>query len=61
MKKIFYPLALASAILSLSACSDDDTVALRVETDANYVGTAQGVFTADEWYPGGKLGTTDNC
>ena len=44
MKKIFYPLALASAILSLSACSDDDTVALRVETDANYVGTAQGVF-----------------
>lgn len=59
MKNILYPLALASAILSLSACSDDETK-LIVETDAKYVGTAQGNFSAEEWYPGGQLGTTDN-
>ena len=28
--------------------------------DANFVGQAVGNFTADEWYPGGELGTTDN-
>lgn len=27
--------------------------------DAAYVGKEVGNFTADEWYPGGKLGTTD--
>lgn len=59
MKNILYPLALASAIFSLSACSDDETK-LIVETDARYVGTAQGNFSAEEWYPGGQLGTTDN-
>ena len=30
------------------------------ESDAKYVGQAVGNFTADEWYPGGRLGTTDN-
>lgn len=59
MKNILYPLAIASAIFSLSACSDDETK-LIVETDARYVGTAQGNFSAEEWYPGGQLGTTDN-
>lgn len=59
MKNILYPLALASAIFTLSACSDDETK-LIVETDAKYVGTAQGNFSAEEWYPGGHLGTTDN-
>lgn len=60
MKNILCPLALASALLSLSACSDDDMPKLTGGTDANYVGTAQGNFSADEWYPGGKLGTTEN-
>ncbi len=32
----------------------------RVESDAKYVGQAVGNFTADEWYPGGRLGTTGN-
>jgi CxxC motif-containing protein (DUF1111 family) len=30
------------------------------ETDAKYVGKAVGNFTAEEWYPGGLLGTTLN-
>ncbi|MGX8690309.1 MAG: di-heme oxidoredictase family protein, partial [Bacteroidaceae bacterium] len=30
------------------------------ESDAKYVGQAVGNFTADEWYPGGRLGTTLN-
>ena len=29
-------------------------------TDARYVGTAVGNFLAEEWYPGGISGTTDN-
>ena len=28
--------------------------------EANYIGKAVGNFTAEEWYPGGQLGTTDN-
>ena len=60
MKNIFYPFIMASAVFALSACTDEDVQKLSVVTDANYVGTAQGVFTAEEWYPGGKLGTTDN-
>lgn len=52
---------LLSSILSLSACHDKDTEkADIVETDAAYVGKAVGNFTAEEWYPGGELGTTDN-
>ena len=30
------------------------------EPDAKYVGLAVGNISADEWYPGGQLGTTDN-
>ena len=30
------------------------------EPDAKYVGQAVGNFSADEWYPGGELGTTTN-
>ncbi|CCY64802.1 thiol oxidoreductase [Prevotella sp. CAG:1124] len=61
MRKIIYPFMAAAAMFALSACTDDDTAAtLHAETDANYVGTAQGNFTAEEWYPGGTLGTTDN-
>ena len=30
------------------------------ESDAKYVGQAVGNFAAEEWYPGGLLGTTDN-
>ena len=50
----------ATLTLPLASCSDDNKV-IETETDANYVGKATGNFTADEWYPGGKLGTTDNA
>ena len=45
----------------LTACSDDDnsTVDLGPLTPAEEVfGKATGNITADEWYPGGQLGTT---
>ena len=32
----------------------------KKESDAMYVGQAVGNFTAEEWYPGGELGTSDN-
>ena len=32
----------------------------KTESDAKYIGQAVGNFTAEEWYPGGQLGTTLN-
>ena len=52
-----FALALA---MTMASCSDDDNKVEIQETDAAYVGKEVGNFTADEWYPGGKLGTTDN-
>ena len=52
-------MALAAMTLTTVSCSDDKDVEI-VETDANYVGKEVGNFSADEWYPGGKLGTTEN-
>ncbi len=47
--------------ISLFSCNDDNNGGGEsTETDANYVGKAVGNFSAEEWYPGGKLGTTDN-
>lgn len=60
LHRFFYPLCLAISMGSLVACSDDPVEPYTVQTDANYVGKATGNFTADEWYPGGQLGTTDN-
>ena len=48
----------------LSACSDDDDnkVDLGQLTQAEEVfGKANDVFSADEWYPGGQLGTTEKA
>ncbi|MBQ8487166.1 MAG: hypothetical protein IJ533_05920 [Prevotella sp.] len=48
----------------LTACSDDEdnTTNLGTLTPAEEVfGKATGNFTADEWYPGGQLGTTENA
>ncbi len=51
----------ACLFLSLAACSDDEAEAVSFTgDDYNYVGMAVGNFSADEWYPGGQLGTTDN-
>jgi len=48
----------------LTACSDDDkkTADLGELTPLEEsFGKANEVFTADEWYPGGQLGTTENA
>lgn len=59
-----YHFLFAAALLSsmsLMSCKDEvDSDPTYSETDAAYVGQAVGNFSADEWYPGGKLGTTDN-
>ena len=55
----YLPFAFALA-MTMASCSDDDDKVEIQETDAAYVGKEVGNFTADEWYPGGKLGTTDN-
>ena len=54
--------ALLSAAL-LTACSDDDdTTDLGTLTPAEETfGKAVGNFTAEEWYPGGELGTTEKA
>ena len=64
-KKHFMMLSLAAAAMCLGSCSDNDEVSKGngedpLESDANYVGQAQGNFSAEEWYPGGELGTTTN-
>ena len=50
---------MAVIILTMvAACSDDKVEPAQPE--AAYVGQPTGNFSADEWYPGGQLGTTDN-
>ena len=48
----------------LASCSDDDSNdnngVETTKTDADYVGKAAGNFLAEEWFPGGELGTTEN-
>ena len=55
---------LAGAPLFLASCSDDNNpdnpTPTPEESDGRYVGKAVDGFTADEWSPGGELGTTDN-
>ena len=47
--------------LALTSCSDDSEMMTDEEwTEARHMGKDVGNFTADEWYPGGKLGTTMN-
>lgn len=50
--------------LSMAACSDDTPSTGGGQTgavdDVSYIGKAVGNFSADEWYPGGELGTTLN-
>lgn len=63
LKKTNLLLLMACASLSFAACTDDDNTGGGNPTpgdDYTYVGKAVGNFSADEWYPGGELGTTDN-
>lgn len=52
----------AVALTSMfTACSDDDDdVSSTTTGEGAYIGKEVGNFSADEWYPGGQLGTTDN-
>ena len=56
-----FSLIISVTVVFLSACgrSSEGPAPVR-ETDAKYVGQAVGNFSADEWYPGGRLGTTDD-
>lgn len=49
----------ACACLSFQACTDDERLPENTG-DIEYVGQDVGNFSADEWYPGDKLGTTEN-
>lgn len=57
-------LLLGLASLTFVACSDDNTEPGTPDTgfsnSSNKAGTANDMFTAEEWYPGGELGTTTN-
>jgi CxxC motif-containing protein (DUF1111 family) len=60
MKRIpNFSLLLLGAVVTLVACNDNDDITVE-ETDAEYVGKQIGNFTAEEWYPGGELGTTES-
>ena len=52
---------LITAVLIAASCGNNSEVpAPSHEGDAKYVGQAVGNFSAEEWYPGGTLGTTVN-
>ncbi len=55
--------ACALFMLTAASCSDDNDnkeISTTGEDDYAYVGKKVGNFLAEEWYPGGELGTTEN-
>ena len=58
--KLYRYLSILGLAVIVIACDRNEDVPKPKETDANYIGQAVGNFTADEWYPGGRLGTTLN-
>lgn len=67
MRKNRIPELVMAGIMSLTvvtSCSDDDNNAADLGSltpaDNNF-GKANDVFTAEEWYPGGELGTTEKA
>ena len=58
--KLYRLLPLLALSLTFAACDRNGDAPKPKETDAKYIGQAVGNFTADEWYPGGRLGTTLN-
>ena len=62
MKRI---LAFAMIGMVVASCSDSNEMpgeegGQSSAFEADYIGKAVGNFSAEEWYPGGQLGTTDN-
>lgn len=60
MKKYRSLILLTGCLFALTACHDDVSEPDIQVTDNDYVGKDVGNFTAEEWYPGGVLGTTEN-
>lgn len=62
MKSTYTCLFIGVMALAMTSCKDDNPGPddYIPSDDYTYVGKAVGNFTADEWYPGGELGTTDN-
>lgn len=64
MKRLYSYLLMAGMGLTvLTGCTDNDIPSqsnAENTGDENYVGKAVGNFAAEEWYPGGELGTTLN-
>ena len=58
--KIFAAITAATMITACTS-SDDAKELGELETEEQAFGKATGNFTADEWFPGGKLGTTDKA
>ena len=58
--KLYRYLSILGLAVIVIACDRNEDAPKPKETDANYIGQAVGNFTADEWYPGGRLGTTLN-
>lgn len=50
---------LGFSLLGTYSCGDDE-INPQSKGDANYIGKATGNFEESEWYPGGRLGTTNN-
>ena len=62
MRKIFrFFLFGAVSFCLFASCSDDETVNNKLTPAENEFGVANEVFSAEEWYPGGELGTTTNA
>lgn len=60
MKYLRYA-ALTLSVFLMAACNPkDEPQPEKNEPDTKYVGQAVGNFSADEWFPGGQLGTTTN-
>ena len=53
-------LLLGMAVITMAACSDDSTTENlgNLTPEESAFGKVNAVFTAEEWYPGGALGTT---
>ena len=61
MKPIISLLLAALTLATAAACDrKPDNPTPEYESDAKYIGQAVGNFSAEEWYPGGLLGTTLN-
>ncbi len=59
LKKVTF---LGAGVIALVACdrSNNSASTPAAVPDTKYIGQAVGNFSADEWYPGGELGTTLN-